>query len=229
MRKAFGAILTIALVSVMVGAGTFAYLTDVESSTGNSFEAGTFDLVMTDHGPVINAEWTMDEMIPGTTWEDGQLNLYHQGSLPADHVEIEFSSICSDPAFLAGENEESDTLDGASGMSNYIKVCSMVYEDESNNNIVIVTSIPSYDWDDSYVTDKNLNGFIDLYDLEGAILDDLPAPPANPYPIENPLTNPIAGTSLTMMFSFDISAPNDYQGDECTLNLKFTLNQDASQ
>ena len=44
MKTALTGILTIALVSVLVGAGTFAFYADTETSTGNTFAAGTFDI-----------------------------------------------------------------------------------------------------------------------------------------------------------------------------------------
>lgn len=216
MRKAFVAIFTIALVSVMAGAGTFAYLTDVESSTGNSVEAGTFDLYLTDNGHV-DTEWTLSNMVPGKSWTGGELNLHHEGSIQADHVEIAFTSTCSDPGYESGDNEESDTLDGANGMSKCMKVLSMEYE-SSSGNMVLVENYPSYGWNSVYLTDTNSNGFIDLDDLEGVILDDLPAPELNSFI-----------NDFRMDICFDVSAPNDYQGDECTLKLEFTLNQDASQ
>jgi hypothetical protein len=114
-------------------------------------------------------------------------------------------------------------------MAQYIKVWSMTYKDASNNVIPIVWNMQQpYGWDDSYVEDLNSNGFIDLADLEGVVLDDLPAPPAKPYPT-GPYDSDAEATDFTMAVGFDESAPNDYQGDSCTLELKFTLNQDASQ
>jgi spore coat-associated protein N len=65
----------------------------------------------------------------------------------------------------------------------------------------------------SVITDRNGNGYIDLADLNGITLDNLDAPgPMQTYPID-----------FDMEVRFDESAPNDYQGDECILTMKFDL------
>ncbi len=52
-RKILSSLMVIALAAMMVGLGTFAYYSDTEASTGNTFTAGTLDLryaVSTDGG-----------------------------------------------------------------------------------------------------------------------------------------------------------------------------------
>ncbi len=44
MKSALTAILTIAFVSTLLGAGTLAYFSDTETSSGNTLTAGTFDI-----------------------------------------------------------------------------------------------------------------------------------------------------------------------------------------
>lgn len=55
MRKTYVSLLVIGLAAVLVGAGSFAYFSDTESSVGNTFTAGTLDLeVMNGAGAWIN-------------------------------------------------------------------------------------------------------------------------------------------------------------------------------
>lgn len=56
-RKILIALLGVLLVAALAGAGTFAYFSDTETSTGNSFTAGT-----------LNLRYSLDG---GTTWADG--------------------------------------------------------------------------------------------------------------------------------------------------------------
>lgn len=221
MKTILTAILSLALVSMLAGAGTLAYFSDTETSSGNTLTTGTMDLYMTDSGPIINAEWTLTDMLPGASWESGELNLWNTGNIEADQVQITFSTVCTDPGSDAGSNEESDPVIGAEGMDEYLQVTSMSYENTDTIDFVWIdiTADPIFQWDDFYVTDSNGNDYIDLADLNGVTLDDLPAPPANGA--EN--------YEFRLEVRFHEDAPNDYQGDECELIITFTLNQDSSQ
>jgi len=52
MKKIFGLSLVLILVVGIIGVATFAYLTDNETSSGNSFVSGTLDLTINDTGGV---------------------------------------------------------------------------------------------------------------------------------------------------------------------------------
>ena len=56
MKKILISLMAIALVIGLVGAGAFAYFSDVETSTGNSFTAGTLDLKV-DTNPTGEVNW----------------------------------------------------------------------------------------------------------------------------------------------------------------------------
>lgn len=228
MKTILSAIFTVALVSVLVGAGTFAYYADTETSSDNTFTSGTMDLYMEDGGPDISSEWVMVNMQPGVSSESGKLNLWNIGTVEADHVEIYFTTICKDLALLNGQNEESDTLDGAEDMDKYLRLTSMKYEENTGvvHKIVWQADYGSGnvdEWDPNYIDDYNGNGYIDLHDLNGVKFDDLPAPPANGDKLAND------DHEFSFDVKFDISAPNDFQGDQCILTIDFILNQDSTQ
>jgi predicted ribosomally synthesized peptide with SipW-like signal peptide len=50
MKKILISLMTIAMVGALVGGGVFAYFSDVETSTGNTFTAGTLNLVPSTSG-----------------------------------------------------------------------------------------------------------------------------------------------------------------------------------
>ncbi len=57
-------LLTIGLAGSMLGVGTFAYFSDVESSTNNLIQAGTIDLAVNDQNPWAQAGVVIDDMKP---------------------------------------------------------------------------------------------------------------------------------------------------------------------
>jgi len=227
MKTILSAILTIALASVLVGAGTFAYLTDTETSSENTFTTGTMDLYMKDGDTNINAEWVMEDMIPGSSSVSADLNLWNIGTLEANHVEISFSTVCTDPADEAEDNEESDTLGGASGMDKYLEVTYMSYVDADGTETKIIDKNDLINpWNTDYIDDdpNDGNDYIDLADLNGVTFDGLTPPPIN-----GDINDDTESCEFSFLVRFHEDAPNDYQGDRCELIAIFTLNQDESQ
>jgi len=56
--------MTLVLVIGMVGAGAFAYFSDVEESTGNVFQAGTLDLAVNGENPWVSKAFTFYDVKP---------------------------------------------------------------------------------------------------------------------------------------------------------------------
>jgi len=213
MKKLLLSMLATFLVIGLVGAGTYAWFQDTETSTGNTFTAGTMDLKVSDwdegFGDGVSATWTMSNMEPGvTTVGPLSVNLQNSGTIAADHVEISFShSITDTPDVESDTNPNSVPAD----MAEWIEITSMTY-----NGTNFLTGY----------TDANGNGFFDLDDLtwavnvaEGGPLDNLSPPPPNS-----------SGTrTFQMTLKFNAGATNDIQGDILTTTVTFTLNQDSSQ
>ncbi len=199
--KVIPSVLLISFVLLLASAGTWASFTDVETASGNTFTTETMDLYMEDNGPDINKEWTLINMVPGKSSIPGQLNIYNIGTMDANKlkVKITFATLCTEPE-----------------MDSYLKVDSMMYIPYSSG-----TPINLLD----KVHDTNSNGFIDLADLNGRTLDNLPAPEPTSFDVTG---RPVSGSpnnDFNMQVSFDISAPNEYQGDTTTLTMKFEMNQ----
>ena len=62
-KRILASIVVIALMGVAIGAGTLAYFSDTETSTGNTFTAGTLDLQV-DGGDVNVVKWTVANFKP---------------------------------------------------------------------------------------------------------------------------------------------------------------------
>jgi predicted ribosomally synthesized peptide with SipW-like signal peptide len=80
MRKILIALLGVLLVAALAGAGTFAYFSDTETSTGNTFTAGTLDLVV---GGGTSLPFEFENIAPGDTDTDYD-GLANTGSIAAE-------------------------------------------------------------------------------------------------------------------------------------------------
>jgi len=80
-RKFLTAIFVIGLVATLAGAGMYAVFTDTETSTGNTFEAGTIIITPGD------GSWStgFDNMKPGDT-VTFTITVGNDGSLPLDYT-----------------------------------------------------------------------------------------------------------------------------------------------
>lgn len=67
MKRILFSVMTIAMVGLLIAGGVFAYFSDVESSTGNSFTAGTLDLSVDGANPWASTKITASNMAPGAS------------------------------------------------------------------------------------------------------------------------------------------------------------------
>lgn len=211
-RRLLGGVATIGAAAAGAGAGTAAYFQDTASSDGNDLRAGTLDLDVYD-GTTLS--WSLSNVAPG----DGQIgrlevNLANEGSLTADHLEIDVVNTGYEDADgdLASDDDgpESDTLIGAAGMAAYVRVTQITYVDTDSNLIDLAAPL----------TDVNGNGYLDLEDIadpanEG-VLDDLDPPTPNAETV----------TEFLIDVTADASMPNRYQGDVLITEITFSLHQD---
>ena len=206
-RRILMSVLAIAMTLTLVGGATFAYFSDTETSSGNTFTAGTLDLMIRDGGidwfDGIGAEWTLSDMKPGDIVY-GSVDFKNFGSIYADHMEITCFYAITDPLGPESDTEENTSADKMAGE---MIISKMVY---SYDNIE-VDCLPR-------ITDANGNLAKDLYDLRVGEVDDLPLPQAG-----------IQLADISMTLQFNSGAGNDFQGDILDTTFMFTLNQDRNQ
>lgn len=206
-------IMAIGLVAAMLSVGTFAYFSDTETSTGNTFVAGTLDLKVANgdevFGDGVTATWTMDDMVPGVTTVTATMSLMNSSSVSGNHVEIAFSHTIDEATNPVESDTDPDS--SPSDLAKWIEITSITY-----NGVDLMTTL----------SDLNGNGWLDLEDVtlganaaEGGPLDDLPTP----------LSNNAGVIGFAMSLAFRAEATNDIQGDILTTTIAFTLNQDSNQ
>jgi len=85
MKKILGLTIAALLVMALVGGGTWAFFSDVESITGSTFSAGTLDLTVGGASGVLSA--TVSDVVPGqgeTTPVSASCTLTQAGSISAE-------------------------------------------------------------------------------------------------------------------------------------------------
>lgn len=100
-RRVLGGIATIGAASAAAGAGTMAYFSDTESSTGNTVSAGTLDL-KADGGDSAVTTVSVGNAAPGDS-NSGSTTLKNSGSI-AGSVDLVFGSASNSE----GDNPESE-------------------------------------------------------------------------------------------------------------------------
>lgn len=209
MKRILFSLMTLVLVVGMVGAGALAYFSDVETSSGNSFTAGTLDLVVTtsgvcsdvgkvtvnENGDGINDNVVFANLAPGDsgsiTW-----TLTNTGSLPGKILINQTLTNDSD-----GINTEPELLVDAD-----------LTVGELDNNMVLVSTgtldgVP-FEWSPwtGWMSDITSHPIVD--NIDGTRV--LPA-----------------GKVLVLTYSWSIptTVENIIQGDTFTANFTFTLAQ----
>lgn len=172
------AILTIAPVSALVGAGTLAYSSGTETSTGNTFTAGTMDLKLIDLDESedgVVATWTLSDMKP----RDGLLGwviLDAVGSVEADHVEITCDYSVTEESPQVADTDP-NTNQHPDEMTKQLVIDQAYYSSDgydinllTGDNILTPENEGRADW---RIDDVNDDGKITLYDLKNDPLDNL--------------------------------------------------------
>lgn len=232
-KRILFSVMTLILVVGLVGAGAFAYFTDVEYSKDNVMSAGTLDIEIADIGepygnvPVSATFNSPANLAPGQTFETGPVYLKNVGTMDIGWIWARFCNL----VHSEGVNTDAELSDTPArcDISKYIKLVSV---SESNNGG------SSYDKTtfDSGLADAflkfwkdrgaplALDGEISLYDLVVArnygsgdyvtslvLLNYFPEPA---LPV---------GSVAAFKFEFQLleATPNAYQGDTATFEVDF--------
>jgi predicted ribosomally synthesized peptide with SipW-like signal peptide len=190
MKKILGLSLILILVVGIIGVATYASFTDNDNSPGNSFISGTLEL-KTDNLDGVTQTLYATGMSPGATIGPSNITLKNVGTVNGATLDIVFSYAESD------------------GSPNIVN--------KTADEVAAVIAVTTLDYGGSSllgtVSDSNVNGYIDIYDLKNAHLTGL------------------SGLDAGASKSFDISIQlisttgNDFQNDGINITMTFTLKQ----
>jgi predicted ribosomally synthesized peptide with SipW-like signal peptide len=197
MNKILLSLGTIALVATVGIGGTVAYFSDVETSSQNTFAAGTLDLGLDNASNLssvgsITQTWSTTNWAPGET-QSGTLYVHNAGSVAAAHAKV---------AFNYGD------VTGAGPAST-------VHNPGSSNLGAMIQA--------STVTWGTGADLVHVADIEGQYLSNIKAHGAYTLPSG---VNPTAEKPLNIVWTFDTSADNNCQNRTVDVTATVTLTQD---
>ena len=197
-KKMLLSLLVIGVVSVSAGAGTWAYFSDTETSEGNSFTAGTLDLVLTDAtNDGTDSEtltWVAGNMAPG---EDGSatMTVTNVGTL-AGNLDISSIVVTNAPGTTPESEDTSVSENGELGANLNVDM----FFDTNNDGVKDATETTIYS--------GVLDGIAAAYNLDESIGFG-------------------ASTYITINYDLPTATGNDVQGDTVSLEFVVELDQIA--
>lgn len=212
MKKVLGlSIAALLLIGLAVG-GTFAYFSNTETSTGNTFTAGTLNLTVNGNDGANTVVFTVTNANPGESGA-GTWALVNTGNLDG-YIDLENISVTNAENYDANTDEaeaadDSDTSDATGG-------------GELGANLDVVLFI-----DDGSGGGTANNGIQDGTEatIYSGKLDSIAAS----YDQNLPLAGPGGTTYISMTWSVDSSVDNIIMGDSATLDIDVELGQTAGQ
>ena len=199
MNRVLLSIMTIVLVCALIGGGVYAYFSDIETSTGNTFTAGTLDLNL-DGGNANVVKFTVADVKPGDsgagTWTVANVGTI-DGYLDLESISVtEGAGTATDPE-LVDEPTHGDT----NQLGNYL--LGHLFIDTNNDG----------GWD---------TGETDIFGTN-AVPEEINTISAN-YALNLSLAES-ATNYVTLAWSVPTATDNRIQGDNVTLNMTFELQQ----
>ena len=197
MNKLLMSIMVIGIAALFLGAGTFAYFSDTETSGGNTFTAGTIDLTLSGTGAT---GVTFGNMAPGDT-ASATITVTNIGSL-SGWLGARSSYVEESPPGAApnmGANAMARMLIITVFTADGFDILSQIPDVDTDGKITVYDMVH----DPSAVAPPHAGGLWYSYDANMA-------PGAHTY-------------ALTVQF--DINAGNAYQGDGIVWTFEFLLDQ----
>lgn len=184
----------------LVTGATFAFFSDVGTSTNNTFAAGSFDLLLSDDNQFdvddVTQTWVGTNMAPGVTTVDATLKLENGGTVAGDNVHVALvNDLTGSPA--------PDQID------DYLEIVTLEYD---SANILPL------------VTESGNNAFTDLADWAA-----LAGTHGIPHSIQLGLADTGTEHDLHMVVRLHSTAPSGVEGESMTSTFTATLHQGAGQ
>ena len=229
MRRILISLMTIALVGALIGGGVYAYFSDVETSTGNVFTAGTLNLNLTDASDdgteSETATWVFSDIAPGDTGGGGAgagLTVSNTGSLNG-YLDLSSITVANAENYDATTDEaeaadDADTSDATGGGELGANLLVQIWLDDDNDGVVDVDGSNNLLEESIYpaaaigAPNPGVTG----------VLDSILAA----YDLDEPLAAG-ASTYIALLYDLPSTTNNAVQGDSATLSFTVELDQTA--
>jgi predicted ribosomally synthesized peptide with SipW-like signal peptide len=202
MKKLLISIMTVVAVTALVGGGIYAYFSDLETSNGNTFTAGTLDLNL-DGGNINVVKFNVSDVKPGDTG-GGTWTVTNVGNITG-YLDLESCSVSEGIGTSTDPELADEGGPDTAQLGNFLMV--HIFVDANNNG--------SWDVGETDILGTNavpvqVNTIAASYDLSLSLAGS-------------------GGTTyITLTWSVPTATDNRIQGDSVTLNIGFELQQRAA-
>ncbi|MBN1188532.1 MAG: hypothetical protein JXA46_02155 [Dehalococcoidales bacterium] len=211
MKKIIGLAIAALIVITVAGVGTFAFFSDTETSTENTFMAGTLDLALSGGTQVVDSvteTWKIENLKPGDAGgNNGALTLKNNGTIAGY---LNFSDINVDVTPGTGESHASD---GVHDLSDALLV--WIFIDANGNGVKDTGDVDLYGASTVYLSIRGIEAF-DLSKVDIALAASGAAGDTTHITLKYQWAN-------TNTEAFD----NSCQGDSLTFGFTVNLTQDS--
>jgi len=227
VKKLLFGLIAVAMVVAMIGSA-FAYFTDVETSTGNVFQAGTLNMNIADNNEAFNdtgvsVSYTSPAgLVPGQTFVTDPVSLKNVGSINIRYVFGRIGNLVQTEA----------------GFANKFKLVAYLEKAANSTGATVVGSGPDLDGFYSENFDEaNANSYLSYWGMPQVgyitLADLVAATPLGSsvktglwfFDGGNDPTNPplAVGGTAQIKFKFELLADttNEYQGDSVSFTIDF--------
>lgn len=202
MKKILVSIMIIALVCALIGTGVYAAFIDTETSTANTFEAGTLDLEVDDENPwaSVKIDTSSTPMAPGSSGAV-TCKLKNVGTLNGSSLTVDLTNLVD----AAGTTPEPEIIFNPD-----------LGELSANMDIVL--------WEDDGAGAGGVAGDAIQNGTEVTLYSGTLLAEAGPYTVGSGLA---AGATTYVGISYSIAGTvgNVIQDDSCTFDIEFVLTQ----
>ncbi|MFC2020628.1 TasA family protein [Chloroflexota bacterium] len=210
MKKILGLTIVALIVMGLVGGGTWAYFSDTETSSGNTFGAGTLDLKVQTENPLVSTLISLGNMYPGQTTSNVTIAVENVGTLPGD-LYMRITGVTDSGGTSLGPNGTSSEPEYVAESGTFI--AGVAQNDNTPNNSISANLTAGVAW----------SGITAVTNLDGVTL----ASANNTW--SGNFINLAASGSDTIEFNAVLNSltGNEYQGDNTTFAIEFYLAQDG--
>ncbi|MFC2059968.1 TasA family protein [Chloroflexota bacterium] len=199
MKKILGLTVVALMVMGLIGSGTWAYFSDVETSTGNTLAAGTLDLTVDDNDDPSIVAISVSDIAPGAAAANNVWVIKNVGNISGNFT-LTVSAITDGE----GDNPESENNTSGDGELS-AQLLSILFVDVDGDG--------TFEGGDTELYGNGSGGM--------AVLSGLPAT----YDPTDPGLSGATPVNITLGYQLPSSADNEVQGDNCTFNIQFDLAQ----
>jgi predicted ribosomally synthesized peptide with SipW-like signal peptide len=205
-KKILASVFVIGILALGIGWGTHSLFSDTETSSGNTFTAGTLDLGLanspgTNPTGSVTATWTMSNMKPSDTCT-ATLYVHNDGSINATKVYIRFS-------YTTTEGTPATVDPGTSTLDNELRVTDARWNDH--------TMRPAdQSWGPKIADTKTLSTLPTTW---------VPIGTDTSVPLHYVWLDPGAEAQISITWRLDSDADNGVQGDSATITVEIMAEQ----